>query len=132
MSDTDSYRIGDLADEFNISLRSLRFYEARGLIHPKRNGSQRIYSHADRARLQLILHFKTLGFSLLEAKEIIEVYDRPDVERSHLVSIQARLREQEQFLRMQADEIERCLHVMDETIAGVEEKIRRSASADMK
>jgi len=131
MSDEGNYRIGDLADEFKISLRSLRFYEARGLIHPKRIGSQRIYSHADRARLQLILHFKTLGFSLLEAKQIIEVYDQPNVERSHLESIRTRLREQEKFLRMQSDEIERCLRVMDETIAGVEARIRTKSSLDI-
>ena len=65
------YAIGDLAREFGVSLRTLRFYEDRGLIQPQREGSSRIYSARDRVRLQMILKGKQLGFTLTEVSELI-------------------------------------------------------------
>jgi DNA-binding transcriptional MerR regulator len=69
------YSIGDLAGEFAISTRTIRFYEAKGLIAPKRAGTTRIYSRRDRARLILILRGKRLGFSLEEVAEYLGLYD---------------------------------------------------------
>jgi DNA-binding transcriptional MerR regulator len=63
--------IGDVAREFGVSLRALRFYEDRGLIHPRRRGTTRLYSEADRSRLQMILKGKQLGFTLTEIREIL-------------------------------------------------------------
>ena len=73
ISDGDERRfsISDLAREFGVSLRTLRFYEDRGLIHPRREGSSRIYSGRDKARLQMILKGKQLGFTLTEVHELI-------------------------------------------------------------
>jgi DNA-binding transcriptional MerR regulator len=63
--------IGQLAREFGLTLRTLRFYEDRGLISPAREGSTRLYSHRDRARLAMIVKAKALGFTLSEIKETL-------------------------------------------------------------
>ncbi|MEO0329445.1 MAG: MerR family transcriptional regulator [Pseudomonadota bacterium] len=74
----DRYRIGDLAREFDISLRTLRFYEDRGLLQPVRAGSTRLYSPEDRERLKIILLVKSVGFSLVDIQEFLEIYDKSD------------------------------------------------------
>lgn len=75
-----TYTISDLAKEFDLTTRAMRFYEDMGLLQPERSGPagrNRIYSARDRARLRLTLRAKRLGLSLSEAKEIIDVYDSP-------------------------------------------------------
>jgi DNA-binding transcriptional MerR regulator len=68
-------RIGEMAMSFDVTLRTLRFYEDRGLIHPRREGTTRLYSHRDRARLKLILLGRRIGFSLREVKQMMDLYD---------------------------------------------------------
>lgn len=77
---TITYSIGDLAREFDLTTRAIRFYEDLGLLQPERSGPAgrtRIYSGRDRTRLKLTLRAKRLGLSLTEAKEIIDMYDSP-------------------------------------------------------
>ncbi|GGH61447.1 MerR family transcriptional regulator [Comamonas phosphati] len=77
---SNSYTISDLAKEFDLTTRAIRFYEDMGLLQPERSGPagrSRVYSPRDRARLRLTLRAKRLGLSLTEAKEIIELYDSP-------------------------------------------------------
>ena len=77
---TSTYSISDLAREFDLTTRAIRFYEDMGLLRPERTGAagrQRSYSAGDRTRLRLTLRAKRLGFSLTEAKEIIDMYDSP-------------------------------------------------------
>jgi DNA-binding transcriptional MerR regulator len=69
------YSIGELADEFRITTRAIRFYEARGLLAPRRVGTNRRYTRRDRARLILILRGKNLGFSLEDIAEFLALYD---------------------------------------------------------
>lgn len=79
-SAANEYTISDLAKEFDLTTRAIRFYEDMGLLQPRREGSggrTRIYSARDRARLKLTLRAKRLGLSLTEAKEIIDLYDSP-------------------------------------------------------
>ncbi|WP_096202553.1 MerR family transcriptional regulator [Bacillus sp. FJAT-45350] len=72
----EHYTISDLASEFDVSTRTIRYYEERGLIFPDRKDSgQRLYSRKDRARLRLILRGKRFGFSLAEIEEMIELFD---------------------------------------------------------
>lgn len=73
--ETPLHSIGDLAGEFGISTRTIRFYESKGLIAPERAGGNRIYKRRDRARLILILRGKRLGFSLEEIAEYLNLYD---------------------------------------------------------
>ncbi|MBB5714068.1 MerR family transcriptional regulator [Sphingomonas aerophila] len=77
-ADRDAYSISDLSAEFDVTPRALRFYEDEGLIAPERRGTQRIYSHRDRARLAWILRGKRVGFSLGEIREMIDLYDLGD------------------------------------------------------
>ncbi|WP_218353589.1 MerR family transcriptional regulator [Alteromonas lipotrueiana] len=78
--DTEAtYTIGELAREFSITPRSIRFYEEQSLMNPARTGQNRIYGNKDRVRLKLILRGKRLGFSLAEVKKLFELYDsNPD------------------------------------------------------
>src|ERR1044072_8118716 len=76
--DREHFSISDLCSEFGVTARALRFYEDEGLIGPERRGTQRIYSHRDRARLAWILRGKRVGFSLGKIKEMIDLYDIGD------------------------------------------------------
>ena len=80
MTNTTTYTISDLAREFDLTTRAIRFYEDLGLLQPERSGPggrNRVYSVRDRTRLKLTLRAKRLGLSLTEAKDIIEMYDSP-------------------------------------------------------
>jgi DNA-binding transcriptional MerR regulator len=68
-------RIGEIADEFKITLRTLRFYEDKGLISPKRVGTSRFYGRRERARLRLILMGRDIGFSLEDIREMLDLYE---------------------------------------------------------
>jgi len=74
---SQTFTIGELAREFDLTTRAIRFYEDMGLLAPERAGLQRIYSARDRARLTLTLRAKRLGLTLTEAKEILDMYDSP-------------------------------------------------------
>ena len=77
---TTTYTISDLAKEFDLTTRAIRFYEDLGLLQPLREGPggrSRVYTNRDRTRLKLTLRAKRLGLSLVEAKEIIDSYDSP-------------------------------------------------------
>jgi len=71
----DLFAIADLAGEFGISTRAIRFYEAKGLLNPERVGGARIFRRRDRARLMLILRGKRLGFSLRDISDYLSLYD---------------------------------------------------------
>ncbi len=75
MSTPITYTISDLAKEFGVTTRTLRFYEEKGLLKPHREGQHRIYSSGDHGRLQLILRGKRAGLSLEESRDIINMYD---------------------------------------------------------
>jgi len=76
-----TYLIGELAREFGLTARSIRFYEDEGLLAPARAGTSRIYTHRDRARLVLICRGKRLGFSVREIKDFLDLYDAADPRR---------------------------------------------------
>lgn len=111
------YRIGDLAREFNVTLRTLRFYEDKGLVTPKRSGTTRLYNDCDRNRLKLILFSKSVGFSLMEIRELLEVYDlgkknstNPLASSRHLfLEKLAALKQQKVEMELAIDELTRQL-----------------------
>ncbi len=70
-----TYSISELAKEFDVTTRSVRFYEDQGLLHPTRRGQTRIFSSKDRVRLKLILRGKRMGFSLAETRELFDLWD---------------------------------------------------------
>ncbi|MBC8130709.1 MAG: MerR family DNA-binding transcriptional regulator [Rhizobiaceae bacterium] len=121
------FKIGDLAREFGVTLRTLRFYEDRGLLSPERRGTTRLYSRRDRARLRLILLAKTLGFSLTEAKQLIEVYHEPDGPRRQLAVALERFEEQQKVLIDQRRELDASIDAMNVSIEFVRERIDQRA-----
>jgi DNA-binding transcriptional MerR regulator len=80
----ENYGIRDLANEFGVTTRTIRFYEDQGMIAPLRQGQRRIYRPRDRTRLKLILRGRRLGFSLAEIREIVDLYDAPSGEAGQL------------------------------------------------
>ncbi|MBL6954246.1 MAG: MerR family DNA-binding transcriptional regulator [Alphaproteobacteria bacterium] len=98
-----TYSISELAAEFGITARAIRFYEDKKMLEPARNGMNRVYARRDRGRLRLILRGKRLGFSLSEISEMLDLYDPDDMGREQLKVILekslARLRVLEQQRR---------------------------------
>ena len=83
-SNDKHYSISQLAREFDLTTRAIRFYEDQGLLAPERQGRRRIYNRRDRTRLKLTLRGKRLGLSLNEIKEILELFDTPKGEQRQL------------------------------------------------
>src|SRR5210317_1887750 len=96
-----TYSIGDLAGEFDVTTRTIRFYEEKGLLNPRREGTRRIYSTADRTRLRLILRGKRLGLSLDESAEIILMYGTPGNNRRQLEKLITKIRDRKAELEGQ-------------------------------
>ncbi len=104
-----TYTITELSKEFDITPRAIRFYEDQGLITPKRvgtGGRQRVYSTRDRTRLKLTLRGKRLGLSLLEVKDLIDMYDSPSDTRSQLTKFLAVLSKNRMALEQQLDDLQ--------------------------
>jgi DNA-binding transcriptional MerR regulator len=104
----DTYKISELAKEFDITTRSIRFYEDEGLIQPDRKGTMRVYQRRDKIRLKLILRGKRLGFSLAEIRELFELYDTHQ-EDDQLTKMLKIIDEKEAVLKRQLDDINTLL-----------------------
>ncbi|MEE9396605.1 MAG: MerR family DNA-binding transcriptional regulator [Methylococcales bacterium] len=100
-----SFTISELAEEFDITSRTLRFYEEQGILSPDRKGNRRLYSRQDHGRIKMTLRGKRLGFSLLEIKEIIEMYDSKTGQVGQLVLFLKRIREHVDMLEIQIEDI---------------------------
>ena len=107
------YSISDLAREFAVTPRTIRFYEDQGLIAPLREGQRRIYRPRDRVRLKLILRGKRLGFSLKEIAEIIDLYDAPQGEAKQLLTLLERIAERRADLEAKRADVEAALVHLD-------------------
>jgi len=108
-----TYSIGDLAKEFDITTRSIRFYEDQGLIHPARKGQTRIYNQRDRVRLKLILRGKRLGFSLAETGRLFELYDADKTSATQLETVMALVEQKRSDLQQQLEDINAVLIELD-------------------
>ncbi|TSD88043.1 MerR family DNA-binding transcriptional regulator [Mycobacterium sp. KBS0706] len=114
-----SYSIGDLAAAFDITPRSIRFYEDEGLLSPERAGLTRIYSHRDRARLALICRGKRLGFSLAEIREFLDLYDREHGQVGQMSYFLGRARARRAALETQLVDVQQTI----EDLKGIEDEI---------
>ncbi|MEW6992101.1 MerR family DNA-binding transcriptional regulator [Colwelliaceae bacterium 6441] len=104
-----TYSIGELAKEFDITTRSIRFYEDQGLILPTRNGQTRIYNQRDKVRLKLILRGKRLGFSLAETGRLFELYDADKSSATQLNTIMDLIAQKKNDLNQQLEDIQAVL-----------------------
>ena len=118
-----TYTIGELAKEFNITPRSIRFYEEQALICPARTGMNRIYSNKDRVRLKLILRGKRLGFSLAEAKNLFELYDSNPDSAMQLEAMLSLTEQKRAVLRQQLEDIQMLMNELDEVEARCREEL---------
>jgi DNA-binding transcriptional MerR regulator len=131
MSAARSFTITELAAEFEVTPRAIRFYEDSGLLEPARAGRNRVYSQRDRTRLKLTLRGKRLGLSLQEIKQLVDMYDSPADNAMQLNAFLAVLTEHRRLLAQQLEDIEVTLAEISqhevrcrELLAG---KIRRRA-----
>lgn len=109
--------ISEMCDEFGVTPRTLRFYESKSLISPKRAGSRRLYSKTDRARMKLILRGKRFGFSLEQIRQLLDLYYIGDGQQTQLTRTCA-------LARARLDQMRRQRTELDEAIAELEQQIQ--------
>ncbi|MCB1857911.1 MAG: MerR family DNA-binding transcriptional regulator [Gammaproteobacteria bacterium] len=117
-----SYRIADLAKAYDITPRTIRFYEDQGMLAPLRKGRQRIFHERDHVRLRLILRGKRLGFSLAEVREIIDLYDVDAGGEKQLVHLLSKIDQRRISLEQQMKDIQDTLN----DLKGVEKRVRKA------
>lgn len=124
-----TYSISDLAKEFDITTRTIRFYEEAGMMAPERDGQTRIYTDQDRVKLKLILRGKRLGFSLAESRDLISMYGSDADNIKQLNALHDKIKQQRDALEQQKADIEvmaneldaaedRCLAAIEELSEG--------------
>lgn len=119
------YSIGDLAKEFGVSTRTIRFYEDKGLIGPEREGANRIYSRRDRARLVLILRGKRLGFSLGLIAKYLDLYDADPGQIAQTTMLLERVEAAISALRTKRDDIDKTLAELAGIAKGCRARLKR-------
>jgi DNA-binding transcriptional MerR regulator len=116
-------RIGEMAKTFGVTLRTLRFYEDKGLISPKRDGSTRLYTHRDKARLKLILLGRKVGFSLRDVKQIMDLYDPTGSNTKQLRLTIDKSEKQLARLQKQRAAIDEAINELSDTMAVVRKQL---------
>jgi DNA-binding transcriptional MerR regulator len=114
-----TYTIGDLAQEFGVTLRTLRFYEDKQLLSPSRRGAKRLYSRRDRERLKMVLLGRKVGFSLAEIRDLLDVYSLKACHAADLEAALTRferqlieLRERKAHMEQAIGELTRTVHLV--------------------
>lgn len=110
----NTYSISDLSKEFDVTTRTIRFYESEGLLSPSRDGQKRIYTDQDRVNLKLIIRGKRLGFSLSESKALIDLYDPASGNTKQLSTLLEKIEHQRSLLAQQMVDIELMQVELDE------------------
>ncbi len=118
---TLTFSISELAKEFSVTTRTIRYYEAEGLLSPDRRGSHRVFTQRERTRLRLILRGKRIGLTLAEIAEIVDMYDDTPGERGQLELLIGKTRALEVDLQERRSAIDRALS----DIKGVRRAARR-------
>ena len=124
-----TYSIRELAKEFDVTARALRFYEDKGLLSPQRNGQMRIYSGRDRARLKLVLRGKRLGFSLDDIREMMDLYDLEDGQVSQLTVTVEKLRSRIKVLERQKLDVELSIADLQAACGQAEDLLQQKIEA---
>ena len=121
-----TYTISELAREFEVTPRALRFYEDKGLLTPRREGMNRVYSHRDRGRLQLILRVKRVGLSLLEIKEILDLY-KVD-QRAQAQTTLKKYKQRIVALEAQREDVEAAIEILHDSVKQLEDFLAKPAT----
>ena len=119
----DLMTIREMCDAFDVTPRTLRFYEAKELLFPQREGQKRLFTRRDRARLKLILRGKRFGFSLEEIRQLLELYDRGDQQQEQLTQTYELAQRRLADLERQRDDINEAIAELQEQMKWGEKMI---------
>jgi DNA-binding transcriptional MerR regulator len=119
----NTHTISDLAQEFGVTTRTIRFYEEKGLISPMREGQKRLYSNSDRVRIKLILRGKRIGMTLQECVDFIDMYDPEHNNAEQLRSLIDNVKRRRESLLQQKRDIDDMLAGLDEVQCLCEESL---------
>lgn len=122
------YSIGDMCDAFGVTARALRFYEDEELIAPERRGTTRLYTDRDRARLTWILRGKSVGFSLNDIRELLDLYDVGDQQHTQMLATRDRCRERIMALKRQKIDIDTTIAELEEFCGFLDERLDQKDS----
>tara|TARA_Y100001933_G_scaffold84482_1_gene85805 strand:- start:504 stop:902 length:399 start_codon:yes stop_codon:yes gene_type:complete len=111
-----SLTIREMSEEFDVTARTLRFYEAKELLSPLRNGQKRLFTKRDQARLKLIIKGKRFGFSLEEIRQLLELYDMGDQQQTQLVRTYELAKERLKQLELQHYELGETIEELKEQL----------------
>ena len=120
-TDNTEFSINELAKEFALTTRAIRFYEGEGLLSPQRAGQRRVYAERERVRIKLILRGKRLGLALAEIRELLDLYEVSHNERAQLSKFLTMLADRRARLLQQKEDIDAVLAEID----GIERDCRR-------
>ena len=121
----DVFTVTQLAEELGVTARAIRFYEAKGLIAPRRAGTTRVFDRRDRARLMLVLRGKRLGFSLARIREFLDLYDADRTQAAQLRLLLDSTRERIRELERQRVDLDQTLRELREVEAEAERTLRK-------
>lgn len=121
----DTFTIGELSKDFDVTPRSIRFYEEQGLLAPTRNGQSRVYSKKDRVRLKLILRGKRLGFSLAETKTLFNLYDSHRNSKAQLEAMLEMTQSKRTVLNQQLEDIKMLMIELDDVESRCSEELNQ-------
>ena len=124
--------VTELARETGVTARAIRFYESKGLLHPQRAGTTRIYTHRERGRLQLILRGKRLGFSLSDIGDYLNLYDADPTQQDQIMLLLAKVDTRVKELELQKIDLEASLTelsaVKDQALIALKNNTKRVAN----
>ena len=123
IADSRTFSISELAREFGITPRALRFYEDKDMLHPARDGMTRVYSHRDRGRVKIIVRLKRLGLPLADIREILDLYGLEDGQRAQMRMSLVKFQNQIKELESQREDIEMALQELHRGIEWLEEQL---------
>lgn len=122
--------IREMCDAFQVTPRTLRFYESKELLAPIREGQKRLFTKRDRARLKLILRGKRFGFSLEEIRQLLDLYDTGDQQHTQMLRTQELAAERLRDMEAQRDELSEAIHDLREQMTWVEQTLVALSKSD--
>jgi len=129
-ADSRTHTISELAREFGVTPRALRFYEDKDMLHPARDGLMRLYSNRDRARLTIIVRLKRLGLPLADIREILDLYALNDGKRAQTRMMLEKFRKQAAELEVQRGDIETALTELHKGIEWLEDLVSNNGQSE--